>query len=323
MIGHDLWPKLLGADNAHRALPGFHLALLPLLIFPATYALPAATRLAWDALKAPRDDGAHAAHRFLLAWAAPSFLFFELLPTKLAHYTLPVYPAIALLCGAGLYAMRGKRWRTAHPVGLVAFAVTAAALVALLSTTAIFMPGDFAADLRRAISTALISVAIVAGAFTALVMLRRPAARAAALIFCALMISFSLRERLLPEARALFVSNEAVAVLTRARLTPSAEHPLWVVGYDEMSIVFLTRTATRLTRAHEAGAQAKPGQVLIVEGRALHDIGAELAARNLVFTQAEPPVHGFSLGAGHRVALYVGQVETAPQAINAVRPQNP
>src|SRR5690606_12355234 len=120
----EIGPKLVsGGDHRHGGIPGYYLVWLPLLIFPATYALPAAARLSWSAIRAPRDDQASAAFRFLIAWAAPVFAFFEIMPAKLIHYTLPAYPAIALMCAAGLFAMRGKRWRTAHPAGLVLFGV--------------------------------------------------------------------------------------------------------------------------------------------------------------------------------------------------------
>lgn len=324
MIFGDLVPKLIGAHEDHFAPPGYHLLLLPILIFPATYALPAAFRLAWDAARAPRRDETQAPIRFLVAWAVPIVLLFELAPTKLAHYALPAYPAIALLCGEGLGLMRGRRWRTAHPVGIVLFAVAGAVLVTLMAAAATFMPGDFSADVRRAVSTALVGAAIVAAAFVALLMLRRPAARAAVLAVCALALSFSLRERILPEARALFVSNEAVAVLTRARLLPREDRPLWVVGYGELSLVFLTRTSIRLAPPRKAGAEAEHGDALIVEGRALQETSAELASRGLVFAPAEPPVRGFALGRGERVALFVGQVEAAPNAAAAdVRRRNP
>ncbi len=324
MIFADLAPKLVSGHEQHFALPGYHLFLLPFLIFPATYALPAAARLGWEAVRAPRNDSETAPHRFLLAWAMPIILFFELAPTKLAHYALPAYPAIALLCGAGLVAMLGRRWRTTHPAGVVLFAVAGAVLVALMAIGATFMPGDFAADLRRALSTALIGLGVVAAAFTALIMLRRPAARAASLSACALVLSFSMRERLLPEARALNVSSETVAALTRARLTPRDNRPLWVVGYNEPSLVFMTRTSIRLAEPGEAGAQAQIGDALVIEGRALQEVAAELATRNLVFRPAEPPVRGLSLGRGERVALFVGQLEERPSGEPAAGPpQNP
>src|SRR5258708_31720688 len=35
--------------------------------------------------------------RFLLAWLVPTWIVFELVVTKLPHYVLPLYPAIAIL----------------------------------------------------------------------------------------------------------------------------------------------------------------------------------------------------------------------------------
>ncbi len=320
MIFGDLAPKLVSGQEGHFALPGYHLFLLPFLIFPAAYALPAAVRLGWETVRAPRADAEHAAYRFLICWAAPIILFFELAPTKLAHYSMPAYPAIALLCGAGLVAMRGRPWRTTHPAGVALFAVTGAVIVALMAASATFMPGDFEADMRRAISTALIGLGVVGATLAALIMLRRPAARVAALVACALILSFSLRERLLPEARALNVSSEAVAALTRARLTPRADRPLWVVGYRELSLVFLTRTSIRLADPNEAGERAQPGDALVVEGRALQQTTSQLAQRNLRFRVSEPPVRGFAIGRGERVALFVGTLEAASDEAQAGGP---
>jgi 4-amino-4-deoxy-L-arabinose transferase-like glycosyltransferase len=309
MIG-DIAPKMAHGD----ALPGFHLFLLPFLIFPATYAVPAAARLAWGAMRAPRDDAARAPLRFLTAWALASFVFFELMPMKLPHYVLPTYPAIALLCGAGLTAMVGRDWRTAHPAGLVLFGVAGAVIVALTAASATFMPGDAATDIRRAVSAALIGVGVLGLALAALLMLRRPAARAAVLIVCALVLSFSWRERLLPEARELHVSSEAAAALTRARLGPRPDRPLWVVGYSEASFIFLTRTDIRLADAARAGAEVEDGAAILVEGRALQALNEALGARGLVFAPAEPPVRGLAMGRGERVALFVGRAISADAA---------
>ena len=42
--------------------------------------------------------------RFCLCWIAPTWLVFELVATKLPHYVLPTYPAIACLTAAALLA---------------------------------------------------------------------------------------------------------------------------------------------------------------------------------------------------------------------------
>lgn len=304
-------PAPVRGDQAQLNTPGYHLFLLPFLIFPATYALPAAARLAWDTVRAPRADAAHASFRFLLAWAAPLLIFYELAPMKMPHQALPAYPAIALMCGAGLAAMLGRQWRTAHPAGVVLFAVAGTVIVALTATAATFMPGDFAADLRRAISAALIGLGVVAAGFSALIMLRRPAAKVAVLVACALALSFSLRERILPEARAVNVSSEAVAALTRARLLPTDERTLWVVGYNEPSLVFITRTSIRMVSAREAADRADEGDALLVESRAMQELSDALAERGLTFTLAEPAVRGLAMGRGERVALFAGSLTPA------------
>jgi len=314
MIFGDILPKLFSGHEGQFALPGFHTLLLPLLAFPAAYAMPAAARIFTDAIRAPRNDEAHTGLRFLSAWAVPTLIFFELAPTKLIHYAMPAYPAIALLCGAGLQAMRGRSWRTAHPAGLVMFAVAGAVIVSATALAATLMPGDFAADIRRAVSAGVIGISVVAFGLVGLVMLRRPAARAAVLIACALILSFSLRERLLPEARTFNVSSEVVAALTRARLMPRDDRPLWVAGYDAASLIFLTRTSIRMTPPELAAAQADVGDALVVEGRALQTVAAGLSTRGLAFTQVEQPVRGYDLESGNRVALFIGQVDTALSA---------
>lgn len=216
-------------------------------------------------------------------------------------------------------AMLGRRWRSAHPAGLVLFGVAGLVLVVLIGATATFMPGDFGTDVRRAISAGLIGALIVAGALAGLLFWRRATTRAAVLIAAALALSYSLREHILPDAREFNVSGETVAELRRARLTPREGRALWVVGYPQASIVLLTRSSTRLARADEAGARARLGDSLVVEIRQLDALQTALAARHLTFASTDVPVRGVALHNGRRVALSVGSVSALADA----QPQNP
>jgi 4-amino-4-deoxy-L-arabinose transferase-like glycosyltransferase len=307
LIATELGPKVVGGDHAHRGAPGYFLLLLPLLIFPATYALPAAARVAWRAFRAPAKDHAQAPLRFVLAWAVPTFLAFEIFPTKLVHYTLPVYPAIALLCAVGLGAMRGRRWRTSHPAGLALFAVGGAVIVALTAYAATFIPGDADADLRRAIATAVVGGGLLIAAMVGLSLVRRGTFRAAILIACGLALSFILRDRIVPDARNLFVTNEAVAVLTRTRLMPEPGERFWVVGYTQPSLVFMTQTDIRLVNVEEAAAGVQPGDTVMIEGRELQTTLAALSARDLRFEEAAEPARGIALGRGEQTTLHIGR----------------
>lgn len=76
--------------------------------------------------------------RFLVGWALLTTIFFELMPTRLSHYILPAYPALALLCGwVGLKVMQGEvtlglsRW-----LSFALFAVGGVALVLFTSPLA-------------------------------------------------------------------------------------------------------------------------------------------------------------------------------------------
>jgi len=61
---------------------------------------------------------------FLLAWMLPSWLVFELVGTKLPHYTMPLYPAVALITARGLFAAMGAALPgVERPVNRVGFAV--------------------------------------------------------------------------------------------------------------------------------------------------------------------------------------------------------
>jgi len=93
-VSNDLLPKLVGAQESHGAPPGYYAVLAIVCFWPGSlFVVPALLR-GWQQRHA-------AAERFLLAWLGPAWIFFELVPTKLPHYALPLYPALALLAGAG------------------------------------------------------------------------------------------------------------------------------------------------------------------------------------------------------------------------------
>lgn len=301
-LGNDLGAKAAGADHRHGGIFGYYLLLLPLLIFPAAYALPALGRMLLCKQAPPL---AQPSMRFLVAWAAPTLIVFELFPAKLVHYVLPILPPIALLCGAALVAASRQRWRGVHVAGVALFAA-AGALVAIAIGAGLTSLAGIGAD---ALIAGLLCAAVVAVAGVALTLARQALVRTAVLAACALALSFSLRDGIVPNLRALYVSGEAAAALTR--MPGAADAPLWIVGYDEPSIVFLTRTSARLASAQRVGAEARAGDTLIVERRQLAEVAEALAARQLAFAAQAAPVTGMSMSDSEFVELLVGAVAPA------------
>jgi len=115
-VGHDMLAKVASAQETHGAPPGFYLLLFFLTFWPGAVLAAPAVPMVW---KARREPGA----QFLLAWLVPSWLVFEAVVTKLPHYVLPLYPAIAILI-AGILdqgALSKVRWLVRGTVGWFLF----------------------------------------------------------------------------------------------------------------------------------------------------------------------------------------------------------
>jgi 4-amino-4-deoxy-L-arabinose transferase-like glycosyltransferase len=145
----------------HFAPPWYYLGILPGEFFPWSFLLPVAIVAGWKRLIRPEKTrwdetrpaailaesnrtldrlvGEHARAGFLfcLCWAVVTLVFFSISPAKRSVYILTMYPALALLAGAGLdlAAAAWPRWRrgVVFPLGAVAglvLLVTAALPVA-------------------------------------------------------------------------------------------------------------------------------------------------------------------------------------------------
>src|SRR5262249_9774681 len=92
-------------QEGHGAPPLTYAVLFWLTFWPAA---PLAALAAPSSWRRRRDP----AVKFLLAWLLPSWIVFELVPTQLPHYVLPLYPAIAILVALAIeqQALARRRW---------------------------------------------------------------------------------------------------------------------------------------------------------------------------------------------------------------------
>src|SRR6195256_481244 len=130
-LGQDLWSKLIGAQESHGAPPFSYLLMAIATFWPGSLMLVPALAQGWRRRRAP-------AERFLLAWLVPAWVILELLPTKLPHYVLPLYPALALLGGAALVeGARAVAPRWLHYADVAAKALWGIVTIALASALVI------------------------------------------------------------------------------------------------------------------------------------------------------------------------------------------
>ncbi|HEY2750866.1 glycosyltransferase family 39 protein [Phenylobacterium sp.] len=310
-LAGDLAPKLAGGQETHGAPPGYHTLLAPLLTFPMTLMLPAAAITAW---KRWREPGV----RFALAWLVPAWLLFEATPTKLVHYPLPTYGAIAWLAAAALTEPIGKgaRWTGA---------ILSGALGVLLAAAAFYLVklyGDVSDIPAAALAALLFAGAGLAGGY--LLVRRAPTTAVIGAVALGLAGHAALAAGLAPRLSPLWLSARTEQAMAKAQLLPQqgiADAPVTVAGYAEPSLVFALGTPTELAGAEDAAQAISENRPAVVEQRQEADFQKALAAyhaqAHLVST-----VKGLDYSDGKHMTLRIYEAaETAsPQTPAAAAP---
>ncbi len=300
-IGGDLAPKIAGGDEGHGVFPGFYLLIAPLLFFPATLLLPAALSAGWSRRAEP-------AIRFLICWLVPAWLIFELTPTKLPHYNLPTFGALALLAAAALTRPVGKLSRQVG-AGLTI------AVGALLAVGSVWLLTEYGRSTAQTWATMTIVFAILASLIGAFLMLHRAAMTAVIASIALGVLAHGALAGTLRQLRPLSVAPQLEKVLLNANLHPRQGRvgPIAVTGFHEPSLVFLTGRDTELTDAAGAARALAESRPVIVEARDA-DAFREAAADLGVAGRAVGVVNGHNYSKGDDVSLTVYAPPGAPLA---------
>jgi len=288
-VGHDMLAKIGGGQETHGAPPGYYIVLFFLTFFPGSaLALPAVPAI-WSTRREP-------AMRFLLAWLLPSWIVFELVATKLPHYVLPLYPAIAILLALVIDRNQLSARPSLRRAAIVWFIIPVA-----LSAVAIGVAIALSRNLEP-LAWPFLAAAILCGLFAwrlyAVDGGERSLLRAvAAAIFGAIGIYGIVLPSLTPA-----FPSVALANIVRGATCP---HPIAAsVGYQEPSLVFLAGTATRLIDASSAADFLSRGgcRLALIDADNQRAFALRAEAIGLHY-RAGPTITGFNLSNGHKVTI--------------------
>jgi 4-amino-4-deoxy-L-arabinose transferase-like glycosyltransferase len=259
-IGGDMLAKIGGAQEHHSGPPGYYAALAFVLFWPAAALLVAGVQSA----VAMRNDWKF---RFLLGWIVPSWIVFELTATKLPHYALPLYPAIALLAAHAAFQAADGPVRWAQKAGAVVYGITGAAIAGLIAVA----PRLYGNEPNDAASIGVAGLIAAASVLIASFFWRgRPvkAARASAVLSAG--VAWTLLAGVLPGLDRLALSPRISAALGEADLHPLRDGaaPVVLSGFYEPSAVFLLGTKTMMAEGRDAAEKfVQSKAAAVVEGR--------------------------------------------------------
>ncbi|GAB1477509.1 glycosyltransferase family 39 protein [Paracoccaceae bacterium] len=279
-VGEDLLAKVGAGQENHGAPPGSYLAALWLTFWPGAALFAAALPALWRGRR-------EAVVIFCLAWAVPVWLVFELTATKLIHYVLPAYPALAILTAWGLQQAVPGRW--AKSVASLLAVAVAALLPVALWVGAGQVGGALGWPFWLGAVALLPGLALL---LTGLWCNRRPAMTAGLAG-----LGMALAVMLYPTLARMPPIWPSVALAEAGRAHPGCR--LITLGFGEPSLLFLTRAEARFaTEESLPGLLAEPGCVLLAVADGTAPEGM----------QPEGRLEGFTnLGSGKRLdfALYL------------------
>jgi 4-amino-4-deoxy-L-arabinose transferase-like glycosyltransferase len=294
-VGHDLMGKVVSAQEAHGAPPGFYFVLFWVTFWPAATLAGMAVPGIWAAR---REKGA----KFLLVWIVPAWIVLEVVVTKLPHYVLPLYPAIAILIAGVVdsqilarqrWLVRGTGWWFVLPMligvgsvvllvmfdrqlGLAAWPFAAAAMIFGLWAWRLYAAdGAEHSLLRGMVASILVAIAIYG--------------------------------IVIPSLNAAFPSVAMAHILSEA----DCKNPrVAAAGYQEPSLVFLAGTETKLVDGADAAEFLRAGgcRFALVEGRHERAFLRRADAIGLRYGQPQR-FEGVNYSIGRRISIAVYQAE--------------
>lgn len=243
--GHDLLGKIWQGQDRGLLPPGLHFLALPAVFFPASLVVLLALP---DAFLQRRN----AAVAFCVAWVMPAWIVFELSLTKLPHYVLPLYPALAIL-GAkfmldGFPALTNPKLKFWPPLVISVWMVVAFGLALSLGLLPNLL-GETADALQLIAGLALVASC---GAVVYLLLTKNGEAIFLLCLSCLVFYAYAFGTTL-PNLRHIWLSAEAMSLIRQTASCPSPE--IGTLSYNEPSLVFLspekvTNFATPQALAH-------------------------------------------------------------------------
>jgi 4-amino-4-deoxy-L-arabinose transferase-like glycosyltransferase len=295
-VGRDMLGKIFRGQEGHGAPPGFYFVLFWVTFWPAATLAGIAAPSIWASRQ---EKGA----RFLLAWLVPAWIVSELIVTKLPHYVLPLYPAVAILIAGVVdsHRLTRRNWLTHGTAWWFVLPV----LIGTSAVVGLIMFGRQLGVLAWPFMAGSVVMGLLAWRLFDADGAMRSLMRA---MMASILISIALFGVVLPSLSALFPS----LTLARALRASGCGHPIAAAaGYHEPSLVYLAGTSTKLIDGASAADFLRAGgcRFAFVESRQERSFLRRADAIGLRYSPGAR-IEAYNYNAGRWVSIAVYRAES-------------
>jgi 4-amino-4-deoxy-L-arabinose transferase-like glycosyltransferase len=250
-VGQDLVWKLQSGRESHGAPPGFYFLAFWWSFWPAALFATAGASLAVRRARRSRRL------LFLIAWIAPYWILLEAIPTKLPHYALPLYPAIAMALVLALWSNGDEAAKPRSRLTAILWGVFAALQVVLL------LGASWIAESANTGLLAALFGLFLALAWATLMAAWRSCWNAALFgaILCGALFYTSAFRVALPAIEPIWITQKAARAA--ASLKGCGIAPAGFAGLTEPSLIFQTGTEALHSYATQIGKELADGKASV------------------------------------------------------------
>jgi 4-amino-4-deoxy-L-arabinose transferase-like glycosyltransferase len=321
-LGKDFGGKLTTVQESHPGPPGYYLMTIWVTLWPSCLLLLPAFGFAIRAIGKGNETDTATINivRLCLAWVVPYWGLIELMPTKLPHYALPLFPALCTLAAIATVSLfNTKAFPVLRRINAVLFLIVSVILISAIMAAQWQYGSHESKSIHVYIIGAISAIfAIYAGLalWRANVKLGLMSAGLAALI-----MSISTYQFILPRLTKLRVADQIEARFRAEEITLPRYGGPEVISphFTEPSLVYRLGGSIDVTNKEDLldmDALSK-GRVIILD-RQRKGTDTTIDAINVTAKQSElclnttPEIDGFNYSKGDKVSMIIIRAVDCP-----------
>ena len=298
-IKKDMLLKLVSVQESHGAPPGSYLLSSMLTAWPiALFIIPSAL---WCFKN--KDNKSV---KFLLCSLIPSWLFFEIIPTKLLHYVLPLLPSFAILTAAMIVSsVKDKKFKGISENFIVKCLSTLPFLGGVIIATGIIYIGNRYGEGLTLSILLIASIYVFSSFLCGYFLYIKSFIKAALVVIICNIIALKLLIILIPnQLQKIWVSERIYSQIQDKNLS----EVFLLLGYSEPSLIFRLGSQTKIVSSNKEAINLilhKNINYIIIERFYLDQFKKLSEENGIVINAIGNSILGFNYSKGKNVEIIV------------------